>query len=53
MNETTENDAAVIVRLPHQLRQALKERAALEDRSVASLLRLAARQYLEATTRED
>lgn len=39
-------DVAVVVRLPRELREALKRRAAEEDRSVASLLRLAARQYL-------
>lgn len=44
--ETNQNDSAVVVRLPHALRDALKAQAAAEDRSVASLLRLAARQYL-------
>jgi plasmid stability protein len=40
-------DVAVVVRLPRELREALKQRAAAEDRSVASLMRLAARTYLE------
>ncbi|WP_158282881.1 DUF3987 domain-containing protein [Nocardioides silvaticus] len=40
------NDVALVVRLPHDLRDALKERAAAEDRSVASLIRVAARAYL-------
>ena len=39
-------DVAIVVRLPLELRESLKERAAQEDRSVASLLRLAARRYL-------
>ena len=39
---------AISVRLPADLRAALKERARQEDRSVASLLRLAAQQYLRA-----
>ena len=45
---TAHNDVVIVVRLPHDLRDALKERAATEDRSVASLLRMAARTYLES-----
>lgn len=45
---TNVNDVAIVVRLPRDLRDALKERAAAEDRSVASLLRRAARSYLQA-----
>ncbi len=41
------NDVAIVVRLPQDLREALKARAAAEDRSVASVMRLAARQYVE------
>ena len=44
--EAAPNEVAVVVRLPRDLRDALKERAATEDRSVASLLRRAARTYL-------
>jgi predicted DNA-binding protein len=44
-------DVAVVVRLPRELREALKQRAAEEDRSVASLLRLAARTYLDKEMR--
>lgn len=44
---TSTNDVALVVRLPHDLRDALKARAAAEDRSLASLLRVAARTYLE------
>ena len=44
---TAHNDVVIVVRLPHDLRDALKERAASEDRSVASLLRMAARTYLD------
>lgn len=44
---TTTNDVALVVRLPHDLRDALKARAAAEDRSLASLIRVAARTYLE------
>jgi plasmid stability protein len=46
------NDVALVVRLPHDLREALKERAAAEDRSVASLLRVAARTYLDSEAGE-
>jgi plasmid stability protein len=42
------NDVALVVRLPHDLRDALKERAAADDRSLASLVRVAARTYLES-----
>ncbi|GAA5117284.1 hypothetical protein GCM10023339_27810 [Alloalcanivorax gelatiniphagus] len=45
---TSTNDVALVVRLPHDLRDALKARAAAEDRSVASVMRLAARQYVES-----
>lgn len=38
---------AVVVRLPQELREALMRRAAAEDRTLASLLRLAARDYLD------
>lgn len=44
-------DAAVVVRLPQALREALRARAEVEDRTVASLLRLAARAYLDAADR--
>lgn len=47
-NPGTANDAAIVVRLPQDLRKALKARAAAEDRSVASVMRLAARQYVES-----
>ncbi|QGN58079.1 ribbon-helix-helix protein, CopG family [Nostocoides sp. HKS02] len=40
------NEVTIVVRLPASLRDAIKARAAMEDRSVASLLRLAARDYL-------
>lgn len=42
------NDVAVVVRLPHDLREALKARARVEDRSLASLLRVAAVAYLKS-----
>ena len=45
---TSTNDVAIVVRLPQELREALKARAAAEDRSVASVMRLAARQYVES-----
>lgn len=41
------NDVAIVVRLPQGLRDAVKVRAEQEDRSVASLLRRAARQYID------
>lgn len=44
---TITNDVAVVIRLPHELRDALKQRAAAEDRSLASLMRVAVRAYLE------
>ena len=40
-------DVALVVRLPRDLRDALRQRAAVEDRSIASLMRLAARNYLD------
>lgn len=42
----TQNDVALVVRVPHELRDALKQRAADEDRSTASAVRLALREYL-------
>jgi hypothetical protein len=39
----TPDEVAPVVRLPLDLRDALRARAAAEDRSVASLMRLAAR----------
>lgn len=45
---TTTNDVVIVVRLPHDLREELKKRAAAEDRSMASLLRVAVRIYLDA-----
>lgn len=45
--DNTKDDVALVVRLPRDLRDALKARAAEEDRSVASVLRLAARTYLD------
>lgn len=45
---TSNNDVALVVRLPLDLRNALRERAAAEDRSVASLMRIAARTYLDS-----
>jgi len=46
-NDTAPKEAALVVRLPADLRAALQARAIAEDRSVASLLRLAARDYLD------
>jgi plasmid stability protein len=48
MIEASVSEVAVVVRLPRELRDALKVRAAAEDRSVASLLRVAARAYLSS-----
>ena len=50
--DNPQNDVAVIVRLPQELREALKVQAATEDRSVASLLRVAARGYLNRQGQE-
>lgn len=52
MNTEPTNDVAVVIRLPRDLREALKQRAASEDRSVASLLRRAARAYLQSDREE-
>jgi hypothetical protein len=49
--EDTTMGAAVVVRLPHDLRDALRARAAMEDRTLASLLRVAARAYLDDVAR--
>ena len=48
INPAPASDVAIVVRLPQDLREALKARAAAEDRSVASVMRLAARQYVES-----
>lgn len=45
-------DVAVLIRLPQELRDALAQRAREEDRSVASLLRVAARHYIERGVRQ-
>ncbi len=42
------NDVALTVRLPADLHDRLVQRAAKEDRTVASLLRMAAWAYLKA-----
>jgi hypothetical protein len=47
----TSLDAAVVVRLPGALREALRQQAAREDRTLASLLRVAARSYLDRADR--
>jgi hypothetical protein len=51
MNQDTPKDsgmdAAVVVRLPQDLRDALRAQAVAEDRTLASLLRVAARAYLD------
>lgn len=41
------NDVAIVVRLSRDLRDALKKQAASEDRSLASMLRVAVRAYLD------
>ncbi len=41
-------DAVIVVRLPQELRDGLREQAVREDRTVASLIRVAARAYLQA-----
>lgn len=43
------NDRALTVRLPNALYEQLSKHAAREDRTVASLLRLLARQHLADT----
>lgn len=42
------NDRALTVRLPKELYEQLSRHASLHDRTVASLLRVIARQYLSA-----
>jgi hypothetical protein len=46
-SDRTLNDVALVIRVTSELRDALKVRAAEEDRSVASVLRLAAYSYLD------
>lgn len=46
-SDRTLNDVALVIRVTSELRDALKARAAEEERSVASVLRLAARSYLD------
>lgn len=44
-----DNDRALTLRLPAGLHDQLRERAEAEERTIAGLLRLAARHYLGAT----
>ena len=47
MSESSaERGSVLTVRLPEDLHESLKERAQVEERTVAGILRLAARQYL-------
>lgn len=46
MPEQHRNDVAIVVRLPRGLRDRLAECANAEDRSVASVMRIAAVSYL-------
>jgi predicted DNA-binding protein len=41
------NERALTVRLPADLHDALRERAAQEERTIAGIMRLAARRYIE------
>jgi predicted DNA-binding protein len=41
-----DNEHALTLRLPAELHEELKERAEREDRSIAGVLRMAARMYL-------
>lgn len=43
-----DNDHALTIRLPQDLYAQLRRRAAAEERTVAAVLRLLARQYLDA-----
>jgi predicted transcriptional regulator len=45
----TDTGRALTIRLPEELHEELRERAEQEDRTIASLLRLAARRYLANT----
>jgi len=42
----SEKDCALTLRLPSELHDKLKERAEQEERTIAGVLRVAARQYL-------
>jgi hypothetical protein len=46
MPEQHRNDVAVVIRLPRELRDRLADHAIVEDRSIASLMRVAATSYL-------
>lgn len=53
-NPGTTTDVAVVVRLPRELRDELKQRASGDDRSLAAVMRKAVRAYLDAeSTRRD
>jgi len=41
-----EKDRALTIRLPEELHKQLQERAEAEERTIAGILRLAARDYL-------
>jgi predicted HicB family RNase H-like nuclease len=44
----TEEPRAVVIRMPRSLHDAIKAKAAKEERSVAQAMRFALRQYAEA-----
>ena len=52
MHTDNTEDVAIVVRLPRDLRDALRHQAAHEDRSLASLIRVASRTYLNETGAE-
>jgi predicted DNA-binding protein len=45
-----DKDRALTVRLPETLHEQLRERAEAEERTIASLLRMAAKQYLNSSS---
>lgn len=50
-SQDTPMESVVVVRLTRDLRAALRTQAEMEDRSVASLLRVCARAYLDTHPR--
>jgi hypothetical protein len=48
---TNDKDRALTIRLPAELHDQLRDRAAAEERTIAGVLRLAARRYLTDATK--
>jgi hypothetical protein len=53
MSRPLEKDSALCIRLPRELHEELRKRAAQEDRTIAAVIRIAAKRYLGTAARQD